>query len=1671
MKPRERQIDPAKLNALKEYAKGEGLVAALADRAVNSTFGKPREFLWKELTKLYSKHPALLSPKEFFCQELEEAFTLLAGREMAEKVPYLAALCLEGQFSDSPWRRSYRSKYFAFYLERVVNLLCHLIRQSCYRESVKEALFCLEYYHASYEYLLALEIRRGDGEIISLIHEALSGDNSRIILNWKMIHAIVISGHEGLLDGLIRLLLAARLQEGLRQQILEAVDRGKTEVLIRFLQLCIEKNLFRYSSTIRAFCLWTGLEYRNDKPAEIRKYAVLAYECLTDEARRQACLHSENNIEAYFALRAQGCHELAATRDTVTQLLEDPRHYRRVLGWLFITRSDNSLYRMSMASRYLEERDEELVAWIAGNLARTHSLYKPNWSTARDSCGQSVPNPALPGDAGERRALFARLKTLASFIGGKTRSFSGNPFAFVTVTLSSEPVYDCMIALAGYDMDRELVEELLTLAPNMTVDQRRSLICAFLLPEERASHRSFLQSCLSDRSVLVKELAARRLADCRLTEEDVNILASSLRSKSSSLRALVLEILRRQRTPLLQSLLSKMLASEEENQFRAAIELLTERKESHPELLEENRSALAALRQKPLATQTQILLDQLLPEETAGIVYSPENGYGLYDPKAIEAYLAEGDGPTQRRGLLPRLFGGNDLLSPRQIKALLPTEEELDRLLTRVGQVFARHANDELEVLHYDGSRRRILFGDAAFGILLPAKWGIRSLHSPDARLDMIPFWEELRGALEEYTADVKKMLGLFYRAYRIYDFSRYGNHGEPTDSYRSLAKLGLDPGIPQKLGKKHPHFDKACDLFEQLYQLFDTHEVFVEAVKIYRSMIAILGEEQLSRPYLQLDRYSDYLLHEGIIKPIGINCPLLLPWRDIIRRLKLSTEDLAAWFSLEYHLERQIASPVSYSLRWETYFRAYQEKLIPADLVTAYLLEPHSEMPYKIRELTLPKRREIYQKYPFAQEPVSRVIDRIVSIEEKRGELPTPLTKHCLAIERFEGARHFCSLLAALGKENFFRGYEYSQNTTKQAVLSRLLKRCYPAPDDTPQKLAALLKATDIGHKRLAEAVMYAPQWAGFAEEILGWPGLKCGVWFFHAHINETFSAEKETETALYSPITPQQFNDGAFDKNWFLEAYGKLGESRFRTLYNSAKYITTGSNQHRRSQLYSDAVLGRLDTGELMREIREKRNQEKLRCYPLLPIPQGDAQEALRRYEFIQNFLKEGKQFGAQRRDSEKKACNTALENLAITTGVMDVNRLVWQMESRKIREMQPLTEPVFLDGICVRLAIDKEGETRLAMEKNGKPLKALPKSLIKNEYCLELKATVKELKELKRRSVESLERAMVECTEFGAAELSDLCGNPILAPALGKLVWTDGRTEGFLRQTAEGLMLVQPDGISVLAGTLRLAHPHDLKAKGSWTNFMSLLYEQQLVQPFKQVFREYYPITEDERRERTVSRRYAGHQVQPRRTIALLKGRGWTVDYEEGLQKVFYKENLIVRMYALADWFSPAEIEAPTLETVEFFDRGTGKNVPLKQVPPILFSETMRDLDLVVSVANVGGADPEASHSTVEMRTAIAAELVRLLKLSNVSWIGSHAKICGTLASYSVHMGSGVVHAEGIGMVSILPVHSQVRGRIFLPFADDDPKTAEILSKILLLAEDQKLKDPSILRQLTH
>jgi hypothetical protein len=113
-------------------------------------------------------------------------------------------------------------------------------------------------------------------------------------------------------------------------------------------------------------------------------------------------------------------------------------------------------------------------------------------------------------------------------------------------------------------------------------------------------------------------------------------------------------------------------------------------------------------------------------------------------------------------------------------------------------------------------------------------------------------------------------------------------------------------------------------------------------------------------------------------------------------------------------------------------------------------------------------------------------------------------------------------------------------------------------------------------------------------------------------------------------------------------------------------------------------------------------------------------------------------------------------------------------------------------------------------------------------------------------------------------------------------------------------------------------------------------------------------------------------------------------------------------------------------------------------------------MRDVDLMVSVAHRGGVDLEAAASTVDMRAALLRETLRLLRIHNVRLAERYALVDEKLGAYNVHLGSGAVHRQPGGSLCIISVHPQYRGRLFLPFTNDDLKTAKIVSKVVLLSD---------------
>lgn len=731
-------------------------------------------------------------------------------------------------------------------------------------------------------------------------------------------------------------------------------------------------------------------------------------------------------------------------------------------------------------------------------------------------------------------------------------------------------------------------------------------------------------------------------------------------------------------------------------------------------------------------------------------------------------------------------------------------------------------------------------------------------------------------------------------------------------------------------------------------------------------------------------------------------------------------------------------------------------------------------------------------ERYPILSTAVAELRARILDVELGRGEMSTLATDLALALRYSGGTALFVRLVALLEPTELARGYG-SRNQSKGGTWSHLLRVSSPDPEENLEEFARQVREAGLTTEHMVAAALYAPQWALLVEYVLAWPHFADAVWWIYAHtkgnnwsVDNDIRTMWQTQVAERTMVSADELINGAVDVTWFQTSYHGLGAQRWEQIYAAAKYASDGTG-HGRARLYSDTMIGKIDASTLRQRMFAKRSQDVVRALALVPLPEDRAEreaEIAERYQAFQEFKRTGRKFGAQRRASEEIAIRIGMENLARTAGFADPLRLQWAMEAQSMTDLRNGALSVTVEDVTVTLELDPiSAEPALSVLGNkGKALKSLPARLKKYEEVAHLLDRKREIERQISRMRSTLEASMCRGEHFNAREILDLLAHPVLSRLLQQLIIvrdTDSAIMGYPLRSEDDreprLSLRDYAGsvsaIESAATDLRLAHPHDLWLVKTWHAWQHECFTVGRTQPFKQVFRELYVCTNNETRhgDDALSQRYHGHQVQPRQAHALLGQRGWIVDYEEGVRRTFHAEKLTAIVSFIHGVYTPSEVEGLTVGDVFFHQRDNYKPIALASVPPRVFSEAMRDLDLMVSVAHSGGVDPEASASTVEMRSALASETCTLLGIENVTFKSSHALIAGALGRYSVHLGSAVVHRQPGGALCIIPVHSQHRGRIFLPFADSDPKTSEVITKIITLARDHEIKDPSILEQI--
>ncbi len=387
--------------------------------------------------------------------------------------------------------------------------------------------------------------------------------------------------------------------------------------------------------------------------------------------------------------------------------------------------------------------------------------------------------------------------------------------------------------------------------------------------------------------------------------------------------------------------------------------------------------------------------------------------------------------------------------------------------------------------------------------------------------------------------------------------------------------------------------------------------------------------------------------------------------------------------------------------------------------------------------------------------------------------------------------------------------------------------------------------------------------------------------------------------------------------------------------------------------------------------------------------------------------------------------------------------------------------------------------------------------------------------ELKELRKGL--GIERGRIEdlFVEDREWSISDWRARYLDHPLTGtigrRLIWTfvdgDGESGGEVTAIPATGGLETADGTAFEPGEdarVRLWHPIHAPEPliAAWR---ARLLEARIRQPFKQAFREVYIATAAEAETGRYSNRFAAHILRYPQARALMTARRWGSNFlgpfdggDTGVAKHDFPSHGIRAEFwhgQLEAEFGAETVQHCTTDQVRFLRPGPPRApeevVPVADVPAIVFSEAMRDVDLFVSVTSVGadrnwqdGGRREVppldgywagywtgdlTATSIVRRDALERMLPGLAIADRLALEDRWLVVRGDLRTYRIHLGSGNILMEPSDTyLCIVPARGGAADRVFLPF-DDDPTLSIILSKAFLLAADARITDPSIVSQI--
>ncbi|MBB3696026.1 DUF4132 domain-containing protein [Flammeovirga yaeyamensis] len=438
------------------------------------------------------------------------------------------------------------------------------------------------------------------------------------------------------------------------------------------------------------------------------------------------------------------------------------------------------------------------------------------------------------------------------------------------------------------------------------------------------------------------------------------------------------------------------------------------------------------------------------------------------------------------------------------------------------------------------------------------------------------------------------------------------------------------------------------------------------------------------------------------------------------------------------------------------------------------------------------------------------------------------------------------------------------------------------------------------------------------------------------------------------------------------------------------------------------------------------------------------------------------------------------------------------------------------ILLGDHTLEISIEGNNVIQVFFNKDGRSLKSVP-SAVKNSPSLynKLKEARKEIKEIK--TVVSSQKQRID-NQFILDRNWDYTSfkkyyieHGVLYPIVSKLIWIFTKNERSVDAIYKDSQwyTVNDEVVDWIDNntTVKLWHPVHVE-EDNILQWRTKMIDLEWKQPIKQAFRELYLLTDAELSTKSYSNRMAAHIIKQHQFNALSSLRDWKYSlmgaFDDGIDADMASKYL--PEYGLTAQFFIDEIVSDddfndtgiwlhvATDQVKFINKDN-QTVDLADVPKVVFSEIMRDVDMFVGVCSVGN-DPQwmdnngdrqihrgywQSYSFGDLneiaktkKSILENLLPRLTKLKGKAEInGKFLIVKGDLRTYKIHIGSGNILMEPNDQyLCIVPARSAETKaeKVFVPF-EGDRGLSIVLSKAFLLVDDKKITDSTITSQINR